>query len=179
MSHTIMPGLAPPRLAPRVLRSADWPRVLDLARQTPSPPWVGDLRSILTAGGVIGWLVETEKRVLGFAVCRYACCTQAPSRRSLGKLALHLFGLGGRPREGRLEMDLLDLRVAPGCGETEVERTLLTRLNEDLRQSAAQVAVVVPESSLSVQLFLREVGYRATEVLHDYFETEDGYCMVG
>jgi hypothetical protein len=46
------------------------------------------------------------------------------------------------------------------------------------KHSAERVEVVVPESCLTVQLFLREAGYRATEVLHGDYGTEDGYRMV-
>jgi hypothetical protein len=40
------------------------------------------------------------------------------------------------------------------------------------------VEVVVPETCLAAQLFMRDAGYRATAVLRGFFLVEDGYRMV-
>ena len=58
-----------------------------------------------------------------------------------------------------------------------VEHTLLLHLLEELRRSWPHSPVVVPESHLRVQLFLRDAQYRAVRVLRGYYENEDGYLM--
>jgi hypothetical protein len=41
------------------------------------------------------------------------------------------------------------------------------------------IEIVIPESRLSAQLFLHQVGYLATQVLRDCYGSEDGYLLCG
>jgi ribosomal protein S18 acetylase RimI-like enzyme len=168
--------LGPARIVPRRLGAGDRPQVLALAAQTHAPPWLEDLGMVLGARETMGWVTEGEGRVIGFAVCRLSCPDAVPGNSTLRRLA-HLLHLGMEHKAPYLEATLLDLRVAPEWAGALVERTLLAQLDADLRQAAEQVEVVVPESCLTVQLFLRDDGYRATEILHGHYGTEDGYRM--
>ena len=82
-------------------------------------------------------------------------------------------GRGVRP----LHVELLDVTAAPAPYWDAVERALLGRWVEELHCSCGRAPLVVPESNLAVQLFLREARYRAVRVLKDYYGDEDGYLM--
>jgi hypothetical protein len=73
---------------------------------------------------------------------------------------------------------LIDLCVAEDEPRHEVERALLRRLEEGVGRPGDFVHLIVPESDLAVQLFLREIGYRATRLLQCHYGSEDGYLMV-
>ena len=96
----------------------------------------------------------------------------------LGYLA-HLFLtlLGWHPPLP-LYVELLDLLVQPDPTWPGLEHALLKRLTEEIQRSWGHVPVVVPESNLTAQLFLRDAGYRAVRVFHSYFGDEDGYLMI-
>jgi ribosomal protein S18 acetylase RimI-like enzyme len=72
---------------------------------------------------------------------------------------------------------MLDLLVSDERFQPQAEQALLEQLDRELRRRADRVRIVVPETKLRAQLFLREAGYRATRVFHEHFGNEDGYLM--
>lgn len=125
----------------------------------------------------VGWVAEVQGRLAGAVVCSLV---QPASRcanpfRWLAQLVQSLLG---RRSDLPLYVELLDLAVKPEPTCEAVEQALLTRLLEELRGSWGRVPVVLPESNLPAQLFLRHARYKATRVLHAYFGDEDGYLMI-
>jgi hypothetical protein len=137
-----------------------------------------ELAAALDADVAVGWVVEVGGRVRGVAVCR-VIPRGALDGGVFRRLARRWCGSAAKPTRAHVEAHLLDLRVADGGLAWAVEQALLECLEQDLRQSAARVELVVPERLLAAQLYLRTAGYRAVEILHGFYESEDGYRMVG
>jgi ribosomal protein S18 acetylase RimI-like enzyme len=126
----------------------------------------------------VGWIAEMGDYPAGSALCDLVWPTAARHGAGfLRRLTEFVLWLLGRRRKGPLRVELLDLAVAPGPSRIEVERALLGRLVEELHRSWGRALLVVPESSVTAQLFLRHARYRAIRVLHGYYGNEDGYVM--
>jgi len=76
-----------------------------------------------------------------------------------------------------LRFEILHIAVAPEHQRLSVGRALLGRFDERLRLPEDCIQATVPESNLSVQLFLRSLGYKALRVLRGYYGDEDAYIM--
>lgn len=125
----------------------------------------------------VGWVAEVQGRLTGAVVCAVVQATAssqgANPLRWLGRLVQSLLG---RRSDSPLYIELLNLAVEPT--DEAVEQALLRRLLEELQGSWNRVPVVLPESNLAAQLFLRSFRYKAIRVLHAYFGDEDGYLMI-
>ena len=51
------------------------------------------------------------------------------------------------------------------------------KMRFQLWRTASAVQILVPETNLPLQLFLRAVGYKATRVVRECFDSEDAYLM--
>ena len=126
----------------------------------------------------VGWVAEVRGRVAGSLIYDVVQPSAGPrgadSHRSLMDLLLWLLG-GCRVQP--LQVEVLDVTIAPAPYWEAVERALLGRLVEELQCSCGRAPVVLPESNLAVQLFLRNAPYRAVRVLRGYYGDEDGYFM--
>ena len=50
-------------------------------------------------------------------------------------------------------------------------------LDQGLWRAACSIQILVPETNLPLQLFLRAVGYKAIRVAREWFDSEDAYLM--
>jgi hypothetical protein len=101
---------------------------------------------------------------------------RAPGAESfLRRLAQRLRGERCQRRPTRLRF--LGLHLNPAWSCSPLEQALLSRLERELRQDLGVRQVVVPERAVTMQLLLRETGYRAVASLHGYCGDEDGYLM--
>jgi ribosomal protein S18 acetylase RimI-like enzyme len=122
------------------------------------------------AHDVSSWVAAVDEQVVGFVACRFV-------------LPRHLDSL---PREGAegggglawpLRLELLHIAVAPEHRRCGLGRALMARVGEWLRQPGDRVGARVPESNLTLQLFLRSLGYKAVRVLRGHYGEEDAYVM--
>ena len=74
-------------------------------------------------------------------------------------------------------VNLLNIVVAPEWRRQGIGRSMLEILNQGLWRTAGSVQILVPETNLALQLFLRSVGYKAVRVVRECFDSEDAYLM--
>jgi ribosomal protein S18 acetylase RimI-like enzyme len=72
---------------------------------------------------------------------------------------------------------VLNIGVAPAWQQRGIGRALLGRLEQKIEGGGGRVQVVVPETNLVVQVFLRQSGYKAVRILRGHFGDRDGYAM--
>jgi ribosomal protein S18 acetylase RimI-like enzyme len=148
-------------------------------RQMQQTPVKNDeLELALDAGEMMGQIATAGKQIVGFVLCTVTQRTGPAPGRAARWLWRFFPRLRGRRSRQPIQVHWLEVVVDVEWPQEEVERALLTELDQELRKQAACIQVVVPETDLQAQLFLRDGGYRATEVLHGYYGGEDGYRMV-
>jgi ribosomal protein S18 acetylase RimI-like enzyme len=139
----------------------------------------GELETaLLDAGEMIGRVATVGKQVVGFVLGTVTRRTGPAPGRAARWLRRFFPRLRAWRSRQPVQVHCLEVVVGADWPREEVERALLTDLDQELRAQAACVQVVVPETDLQAQLFLRDAGYRATEVLRRYYGGEDGYRMV-
>jgi ribosomal protein S18 acetylase RimI-like enzyme len=70
-----------------------------------------------------------------------------------------------------------NIAVAPHCQRQGVGRSLIASLDTKLNQGYDRIVAWVPETCLSLQLLLRDAGFRAMRVHRRWFGDEDSYRM--
>jgi len=146
-------GLLKPALQVRWLIQTDIPAVLEIERGSFVRPWTADeFKKVLAHNNCVGIVSETAGRVTGFVIYEIF-----RSKVQLLNVAVH-------PRHRR-----------KGYGSAMLAQ-IVSRLEPGRQES---VVGEVRESNLPAQLFLRHNGFRAVEILRDYFkdEGEDGYLF--
>jgi ribosomal protein S18 acetylase RimI-like enzyme len=163
----------------RPLTGPDLPVLAHFAREVRRASGVDpDGQGILRPGSRVGWVAETPHRLAGFVLGAVARIYGPATGGALAALAEFFRGLVGRRAVRVLQVQLLDLCVAAEWPRETVERALLGQFDEELRGRGDRIHLIVPESNLSAQLFLRDREYRAVQVLRGCYGTEDGYLMV-
>ncbi len=131
----------------------DMPEVLAIEGSSFEFPWnEDDFVRCLRQRNCIGMIAECENRVVGFMIYE------------LHKTKLHL----------------LNFAVSPDFHRKNVGRMMVDKLVSKLSlQRRTRITLEVRETNLSAQLFFRECGFRATNVLRDFYEDspEDAYTM--
>jgi ribosomal protein S18 acetylase RimI-like enzyme len=160
-------------LAVRPLETRDLPRVLRIARVSPGPRWLWDDLVIDPRSPDNGlWVAAIQEHVVGFLA--YHILPEPAVDPDLTQLMHQRAGAASFfPRW----FDMLHVAVAPEWRRRGIGRLLVERFDPHPRQAPTVVQVRVPESHLPLQLLLREVGYRATRVLRQYYVGEDAYLM--
>ncbi len=131
----------------------DMPEVLDIERASFEFPWFEeDFIRCLRQRNCIGMVAEHAERVVGFMIYE------------LHKTRLHIlnFAVGSNLRRR-------------GIGRQMIEK-LVGKLSSQRR---TEITLEVRETNLSAQIFFRESGFRATNVLRDFYDDspEDAYVM--
>ena len=126
------------------------PKVLELDRQSFHRTWGEEqFLSHLRKRNTIGMVAHVDKAIVGFII--YELC---PKELILHRIAVH----PGHRREG-------------------VGRALIEKLTGKLSiEKRARIETLVPEDSLSSQLFFRDMDFRATCIVEDL--TEEGQEIV-
>jgi ribosomal protein S18 acetylase RimI-like enzyme len=131
---------------------------------------------VFQSGDAAGWIAEKDGCVVGFLVYTV---TAPPTGSENGSGATTW-------RQGATKnvvtttapcVNLLNIVIGPEWRRQGIGRSMLEILNQGLWRTARSVQILVPETNLTLQLFLRAVGYKATRVVRDGFETEDAYLM--
>ena len=166
------------RITVRRLTGRDLSRILKLVRQTHVPPWHGwEFLACVRSHQLVGYVAEMRDQLVGFALCTPMRQVEAPPTSRLAALGSFLCRLLSRHLPIPVGVNLVDLIVSGEWSRSQAEQALLEHLDRELRRRGDPIRVVVPETKLGAQLFLRQAGYRALRVLHDYFGNEDGYLM--
>jgi ribosomal-protein-alanine N-acetyltransferase len=131
----------------------DMPEVLDIERLAFEFPWFEEeFIRCLRQRNCIGMVAEHAERVVGFMIYE------------LHKTRLHILNFAVAA----------DLRRR-GIGRQMIEK-LIGKLSSQRR---TRITLEVRETNVAAQLFFREAGFRATSVLHDFYDDspEDAYLM--
>jgi ribosomal protein S18 acetylase RimI-like enzyme len=178
MNTTGIPYSSGLRITVRRLSGRDLSRILTLVRQTQTPPWHGwEFLACVRSHQLVGCVAEVGDQLVGFALCTPVRQMEAPLPSRLAALRSFLCRLLSRHLPIPVCVNLVDLMVCGEWSRSQAEQALLEQLDRELRRRGNPIRVVVPETKLGAQLFLRRTGYRALRVLHDYFGNEDGYLM--
>jgi ribosomal-protein-alanine N-acetyltransferase len=148
--HSDQPQL---RIHIRWMIRRDMPEVLDIERLAFEFPWFEEeFIRCLRQRNCIGMVAEHAERVVGFMIYE------------LHKSRLHILNFAVAA----------DLRRR-GIGRQMIEK-LIGKLSSQRR---TRITLEVRETNVPAQIFFREVGFRATSVLHDFYDDspEDAYLM--
>lgn len=131
----------------------DMPEVLDIERASFEFPWFEeDFIRCLRQRNCIGMVAEHAERVVGFMIYE------------LHKTRLHIlnFAVGSQLQRRGVGAQMVDKLVGKLSSQRRTEITLEVR-----------------ETNLAAQIFFRESGFRATNVLRDFYDDspEDAYVM--
>ena len=131
----------------------DMPEVLEIERASFEFPWFEeDFIRCLRQRNCIGMVAEHAERVVGFMIYE------------LHKTRLHI----------------LNFAVATNVRRRSVGRQMIDKLVGKLSsQRRTQITLEVRETNLPAQIFFREGGFLATNVLRDFYDDspEDAYVM--
>jgi ribosomal protein S18 acetylase RimI-like enzyme len=167
-----------PTIKVRRLAQRDLPYILKWARQ--AQPWRGwEFLASVRSNEILGCVAEDRGRFVGFVLCTPVRPMEATPPGRFAAICGFLRGLLGTQLPRPVCVNLLDVRVGEEWSGGPAGTALLDQLDRDLRRMGSPIRIVVPETHLAVQLFLRGAGYVALRVLHDYFSGEDGYLMEG
>ncbi len=131
----------------------DMPDVLDIERVSFEFPWFEeDFVRCLRQRNCIGMVAEHAERVVGFMIYE------------LHKTRLHI----------------LNFAVAANLRRRSIGQQMIEKLVGKLSsQRRTEITLEVRETNLAAQIFFRESGFRATNVLRDFYDDspEDAYVM--
>ena len=131
----------------------DMPEVLDIERSSFEFPWFEeDFIRCLRQRNCIGMVAEHAEQVVGFMIYE------------LHKTRLHI----------------LNFAVSSNLRRRGVGRQMIEKLVGKLSsQRRTQITLEVRETNLPAQIFFRHSGFRATNVLRDFYDDspEDAYVM--
>ena len=131
----------------------DMPAVLAIEQECFEFPWYeDDFVRCLRQRNCIGMVAEASERVVGFMIYE------------LHKTRLHI----------------LNFAVAADLRRRGIGRQMIDKLVGKLSsQRRTRITLEVRETNVSAQLFFRDAGFRATSVLHDFYDDspEDAYLM--
>ena len=131
----------------------DMPEVLEIERASFEFPWFEEeFIRCLRQRNCIGMVAEHAERVVGFMIYE------------LHKTRLHI----------------LNFSVAADLRRRGIGRQMIDKLLGKLSsQRRTRITLEVRETNLAAQLFFRQNGFRATSVLHDFYDDspEDAYLM--
>lgn len=143
----------PLRVHVRWMIRRDMAEVLQIEAGSFEFPWNDDdFIKCLRQRNCIGMVAEYEDRVVGYMIYE------------LHKTSLHL----------------LNFAVSPDFRRRRVGQQMIDKLRGKLSsQRRTSLGLEVRETNLSAQLFLRDLGFKATGVVRDFYEdtTEDAYVM--
>lgn len=131
----------------------DMPMVLAIEESSFEFPWSEEeFIRCLRQRNCIGMVAEMQDEVVGFMIYE------------LHKNRLHLLNFAVNVNSRR-----------SGIGSAMIEK-LIGKLSCDRRN---RISLEVRETNLDAQLFFKQLGFRATSVLRDFYEdtTEDAYLM--
>jgi ribosomal protein S18 acetylase RimI-like enzyme len=171
-------SIARPSLNLRRMIPRDLPHVLQIAKNLSAGRWaLKHFLKVFQSGDAVGWIAEKDGCVVGFVV--YTVSPQ-PANMEPENTTVRSRGLAA-PKNLLASkspcVNLLNIVVAPEWRRQGIGRSMLEILDKGLWRTAGCVQILVPETNLHLQLFLRAVGYKATRIIRECFDSEDAYLM--
>ena len=131
----------------------DMAQVLGIERRSFEFPWSeNDFLQCLRKRNCIGMVAERGEAIVGFMIYE------------LHKTRLHI----------------MNFSVDPLCRRSGIGKQMADKLVGKLSSGRrTRISLEVRETNLAAQLFFRQIGFRATSVLRDFYDdsTEDAYLM--
>lgn len=140
-----------PTVSVRYIEPRDITEILEVERASFVHPWTkDDFVNCMKRNNTTGVVAEINGVLMGFLIFE------------VFKRRIQLLNLAVRPRFRRM-----------GIGSTMIGRVICALGNSTQKLVAAEVR----ESNLGVQLFLKSLGFRADQILPEYYSDtgEDGY----
>ena len=171
-------SIARPSLNLRRMIPRDLPLVLQLAKNLSAGSWaLKHFLKVFQSGDAAGWIAEREGCVVGFLIYTVSAQPLSADREDSSLGSRSLAGPKSALITKPLCVNLLNLVVAPEWRRQGIGRSMLEILDQGLWRTARSIHILVPESNLPLQLFLRAVGFKATRVVRECFDNEDAYLM--
>ena len=171
-------SIARPSLNLRRMIPRDLPHVLQIAKNLSAGRWaLKHFLKVFQSGDAVGWIAEKDGCVVGFVV--YTVSPQ-PADVENEKVSSPSRGLSGPKSIATAKspcVNLLNIVIAPEWRRQGIGRSMLEILDKGLWRTAGCIQILVPETNLSLQLFLRAVGYKAIRIVRECFDAEDAYLM--
>ena len=169
---------ARPSLNLRPMIPRDLTHVLPIAKNVHAAPWtLKHFSKVFQSGDAAGWIAEKDGRVVGFAV--YSVSPQSAGLESQNA-DCSFRRLAGPEKVLTTDPQCVNLHnivVLPEWRRQGIGRSMMEILDQGPWRAASSVQILVPETNLPLQLFLRAVGYKAIRVVRDCFDGEDAYLM--
>lgn len=172
-SSITRPSLNLRRMTPR-----DLPHILHIAKNLSAGRLaLKHFLKVFQSGDAAGWVAEKDGCVVGFLIYTVTAQPTGPQNEKSAGVPWRQGGAKNVLTVTSPCVNLLNIVVGPEWRRQGIGRSMLEILNQGLWRTANSVQILVPETNLPLQLFLRAVGYRAIRVVRDGFETEDAYLM--
>ena len=128
----------------RWLTAADIPAAAEIAAAGFEFPWLeNDFRQALQVNSILGMVAERDKQVAGYVVYE-----------------VHRCGI-----------TILNLAVAPHARGSGIGRAFVAKLAVKLAgEPGCSISAIVNERHLAAQLWLKSLGFEATDVLRGHFD---------
>jgi [ribosomal protein S18]-alanine N-acetyltransferase len=171
-------SLARPSLNLRRMTPRDLPHVLHIAKNLSAGRLaLKHFLKVFQSGEAAGWVAEKDGCVVGFLIYTVSPEPAGTESETTGLRSQRLRGAKNPFLTKAPCVNLLNIVVAPEWRRQGIGRSMLEILNEGLWRTACSVQILVPETNLPLQLFLRAVGYKAIRVVRECFDAEDAYLM--
>jgi ribosomal protein S18 acetylase RimI-like enzyme len=170
--------LTRPDLMLRWMVHLDLPQVVRISEQAAGFQWQReDFLQALRAVDTVGHVAENAHGVAGFLIYKIQRETEDFDPDEGGWLPSRLAQRLNPPVRRQLQIDLLNIGVAPECQRQGIGRALLAKLCLKIHREPGGIRALVPETNLPALLFLRDFGFKATRVVRDYYPGADAYRM--
>jgi ribosomal protein S18 acetylase RimI-like enzyme len=155
----------------------DLASVIRISQQPAGLQWDhSDFLAALRSINTVGHVAELGRDVVGFMIYQIRRGHEGWDPDDLDIRAAR-FTEPEHQRPRALQIDLLNIAVAPELHHQGVGGAMVRRLDQKIQREGGGIRTLVPEGNLAVQLFLRGADFRATEVVRGYFVDEDAYIM--
>jgi ribosomal protein S18 acetylase RimI-like enzyme len=160
------------------METRDLPQVLHIEHQNPAQRYTRQHFLLdFQSSDIASWVATQGPQVLGYVICRVTPIFERLGTNRVDPPHEAVTGTVREPIHQTLRLTLLHLAVGRDCRRQGIGRTLLGRLERELRQPDDCLQAAVPETNLPVQLFLRSLGWRALGVYRGHYGSEDAYLM--
>jgi len=160
------------------METRDLPQVLHIEQQSPAQRYTRHHFLLdFQSSDIASWVATRGPQVVGYVICRVTPIFERLGNYRVDGPHEKVTALGREPIRQTLRLTLLHMAVARDCRRQGIGRTLLGRLERELRQPDDCLQAAVPETNLQVQLFLRALGWRALGVYRGHYGSEDAYLM--
>lgn len=135
----------------RVMLFSDIQDVAKIENENYDFPWcLDDFICVLKKQNVMGIVVEANNKILGYAIYEIT----------------------------KTRINILNILVDAKNRKKGIGKMLIHRIMSKILKRRRKIAIHVPDNNLDIQLFLKNCGFVATEIIKNYYRnSEDAYLM--